>query len=108
MLFYFNRFDCQKSHVLVIIATVCIFALILGLGIGLSYRNTKDLITDEHINIIPIVNVSDNKAETSSKSVVPTSPKSVKIESDQTTNNGGTYLKAAVASDGKPCAKIGV
>ena len=107
MLFHFNRFDCQKSHVLVIIATVCIFALILGLGIGLSYRNTKDLITDEKIDTIPVVNVSDNVTLTSPKSVILTSSKSVKIESEKTPSNGGTYLKAAVASDGKPCAKIG-
>ena len=42
----FNRFDCRRSHALVLFITIAIFALVLGLGIGISYRNKKAVTTD--------------------------------------------------------------
>ena len=83
-----------------ILITLSFLALILGLGFGLSYRNKDEAIAEESIGITHVVTISDK--------VVQTSPKSNERTSEKTISNGGTYSKAAVASDGKPCAKIGV
>ena len=94
------RFECRKSHVLVILITLSVIALVLGLGFGLSHRNKDEVIAEENLGITQVVTISDELPQTS--------PKSIERTSEKTISNGGTYSKAAVASDGKPCAKIGV
>ena len=83
-----------------IVVTLCVLALILGLGFGLTYRNKNEINEGLNNNIDKVVTLSDE--------VLHTSPKSTLKTSENPTNNGGTYANAAVASDGKPCAKIGV
>ena len=96
----FNRFDCQRSHALVLFITVAIFALVLGLGIGISYRNKKAVTTD--------VNHSIPGIEATTQHLVWPSQKQIPQKKHLPPSHSGTYLRAAVASDGRPCAKIGV
>ena len=96
----FNRFDCQRSHALVLFITVAIFALVLGLGVGISYRNKKAVTTD--------VNYSIPGIEATTQHLVWPSPKQIPRKKSLPPTHSGTYSRAAVASDGRPCAKIGV
>ena len=96
----FNRFDCQRSHALVLFITVAIFALVLGLGIGISYRNKKAVNTDVKYSI-PVI-------EATTQHVVWPSQKQIPPKKSLLPSHSGTYSRAAVASDGRPCAKIGV
>ena len=96
----FNRFDCQRSHALVLFITVAIFALVLGLGIGISYRNKKAVTTD--------INDSIHGIEATTQRRVWSSPKQIPRKKSLLPSHSGTYSRAAVASDGRPCAKIGV
>ena len=96
----FNRFDFQRSHALVLLITVAIFALVLGLGVGISYRNKKAVTTD--------VNYSIPSIEATTPRRVWTSIKQIPQKKHLPPSHSGTYLRAAVASDGRPCAKIGV
>ena len=93
-------FECRKSHVIVILITLSIIALILGLGIGLSHRNKKELVTNANNDISPVVTISDKGVETS--------PETTTTTTNEVFTNSGTFSNAAVASDGKPCAKIGM
>ena len=76
---------CQKSHVCAFLISSCIIILILGLGLGLSYRKR-----------------SENITELNSTATYPGST----LE-NRHVSYMGTYSSGAVASDGKPCAKIG-
>ena len=96
----FNRFDCQRSHALVLFITVAIFALVLGLGIGISYRNKKAVTTD--------VNHSVPGIEATTQHLIWPSQKQIPRKKSLRPSHSGTYSRAAVASDGRPCAKIGV
>ena len=91
------RFECRRSHVFILLSTLAIIALILGLGLGLTYRNNKSsqtLINDD---------IPENNTPTSRSDDRITSEPPQKHSSKM-----GIYARAAVASDGKPCAKIGV
>ena len=94
------RFECRRSHVFILLSTLAIIALILGLGLGLSYRNDKSSKTLIHDDIpenkTPISEADDRIPDFTSE---PSQKHSSKM---------GIYARAAVASDGKPCAKIGV
>ena len=95
----FSRFECQKGHILVLLIALAIIALILGLGFGLTSGS----------DIEPISNGADvvYESPTINYKLVEHTPKSTLLPKDPAPNNLGIYHKAAVASDGKPCAKIG-
>ena len=82
-----------------LLLALAIIVLILGLGFGLTSSSQKETKEDGKNDVSGDVTISDK--------VVDKSPEPPSQSKDPVISNVGTYYKAAVASDGKPCAKIG-
>ena len=82
-----------------LLSALGIIVLILGLGFGLTSSSQKETTEDGKADVPGNVTISDN--------VVNKSPQPPPQSKESVLSNVGTYRKAAVASDGKPCAKIG-
>jgi hypothetical protein len=84
---------------LVLLSALAIIVLILGLGFGLTSSSHQETKEDGKDDVSGDVTISDKVVDQSTQ----TPPQS----KEPVLSNVGTYYKAAVASDGKPCAKIG-
>ena len=79
-----------------------ISAIILGLGFGLGFGNKEETTTVENVGF------SDESVTITNAVPVKEPSETASRKNEDFTSISGTYSQAAVASDGKPCAKIGV
>lgn len=94
--FSYFRIECTKTHMIVATVAVILIIVLVGTGLGLGLKNSN---VDSGANSTWSIDFMGNLSKEDSFRIYRTAP-----EASETLL--GTYDKAAVSLDGKPCAEI--
>lgn len=94
-----------NKNLAAIVSVILVTAVLIGVGVGLANNNQSGAATTPE-SFVVTPEVPDESATTKDGLVGNASP--APLHGGRGTAPSGTYSKAAVATDGKPCATVGV